>query len=362
MMMHEGPENYPYDDPTLAPYERAPIGPMPSASRRGRRGWSRRTAGLVAGGAALALAAAVGVGIGAGVLPALAASGANTPLWTATHDGRAVSFTASGNGARGAGQWRGAHGGLTVKSVSGGTITATRSDGQTVTIHTTGSTTYTRAGKTVKASAITNGEQIAVRGTRQSDGSITATDVEIVLPHVGGVVTAASGSDITVRDRAGGTITVHTTSATTFTRAGQSATRADVAVGDRISAAGTKNSDNSLTAETVHIVLPHAAGAITAINGSAVTIKDEGGATMIIHTTSSTQFFSVTKGTNGPQRTTIHLSDLKVGNNISAEGTRAADGSLDALKVTAVPNWPQGRHGAHNGGKSASPTAGASSN
>jgi hypothetical protein len=275
---------------------------------------------------------------------------------------------ATGNGARGAGQWNGRQGELTVKSVSGGTITATRPNGQTVTIHTTGSTTYTRVGKKVNASAVTPGEQIAVRGTHQSDGSITATQVAIVLPYVSGVVKTVSGGNITVLDRSGGTITIHTTSATAFTRSGQSAKLADVAVGDRIAAEGTKSSDNSLTAERVQIVLPHAAGTITAINGYDLTVKDRHGATVTIHTTSSTQFVSVTKGANGPQRTTIQLNDLKVGTRITAEGTRATDGSVNAMTVSTAPNWLHGGHGAHTGtgtqpgGTSASPSADTSSN
>jgi len=218
-----------------------------------------------------------------------------------------------------------------------------------VTIHTTSSTTYTRAGKTVSASAVTAGERIAVRGSRQSDGSVNATQIEIVLPTVSGDVTAVSGGDITVRDRFGGALTIHTTGATTFTRAGQKATLADVAVGERIAATGTKNGDNSLTAETVQIALPRAAGTITAINGSDITVKDPFGATVVIHTSGATQFVSLTKGANGPQRTTIHLADLKVGERISAEGTRAGDGSLNALTVTTAPDLPRGGRGSTGG-------------
>jgi len=343
--MNEVPDGYPHDDPTLPPGWHEPLTPGPRPAR-GR--WSRRRAWLVAGVATLALAAVVGVG--AGVLPALAASGQqNAPIFAATHGGRGFGFGSAGSGARAGGAVRGPLGGLTVKSVSGGTITATRPNGQTVTIHTTSSTTYTRAGKTVSASAVTAGERIAVRGSRQSDGSVNATQIEIVLPTVSGDVTAVSGGDITVRDRFGGALTIHTTGATTFTRAGQKATLADVAVGERIAATGTKNGDNSLTAETVQIALPRAAGTITAINGSDITVKDPFGATVVIHTSGATQFVSLTKGANGPQRTTIHLADLKVGERISAEGTRAGDGSLNALTVTTAPDLPRGGRGSTGG-------------
>jgi hypothetical protein len=68
---------------------------------------------------------------------------------------------------------------FTVSSVSGNTIVAKSSNGSSVTIHTTASTTYRQAGKTVTASAITVGTRIHVMGTHNSDGSITATSIDI---------------------------------------------------------------------------------------------------------------------------------------------------------------------------------------
>ena len=68
---------------------------------------------------------------------------------------------------------------FTVSSVSGNTIVAKSSNGSSVTIHTTASTSYRQAGKTVTASAITAGTRIHVMGTHNSDGSITATSIDI---------------------------------------------------------------------------------------------------------------------------------------------------------------------------------------
>lgn len=68
---------------------------------------------------------------------------------------------------------------LTVSSVNGNTIVAKSSSGSSVTIHTTASTTYRQAGKAVTASAITVGARIHVMGTHNSDGSITATSIDI---------------------------------------------------------------------------------------------------------------------------------------------------------------------------------------
>jgi len=69
---------------------------------------------------------------------------------------------------------------LTVTSVSGSTIQAKASDGSTVTIHTTSSTVYTKNHQTAAASAVTVGSRISIMGTHNSDGSITATSIDIL--------------------------------------------------------------------------------------------------------------------------------------------------------------------------------------
>ncbi len=68
---------------------------------------------------------------------------------------------------------------LTVSSVSGNTIVAKTASGSSVTIHTTASTKYTQAGKSASASVIKAGSRILVMGTHNSDGSITATSIDI---------------------------------------------------------------------------------------------------------------------------------------------------------------------------------------
>ena len=83
---------------------------------------------------------------------------------------------AAGPAARGA---QGQCESLTVSSVNGNTIVAKTASGSSVTIHTTASTKYTQAGKTATASAIKAGSRINVMGTHNSDGSITATSIDI---------------------------------------------------------------------------------------------------------------------------------------------------------------------------------------
>ena len=60
-----------------------------------------------------------------------------------------------------------------------GAIVAKTASGSSVTIHTTASTRYTQAGNTVAASAIKVGTRIHIMGTHNSDGSITATSIDV---------------------------------------------------------------------------------------------------------------------------------------------------------------------------------------
>lgn len=156
----------------------------PTRQRFGRK-W------LVIGGLALAFMLTVlGVGAFAGVTggTAQAASLSSASISSAqslatTNSAQTLTVVNSapaqafGPGAQGPGQ--GQCQSLTVSSVSGQTIVGKTSSGSTVTIHTTASTQYTQAGKAVAASAVKVGAQIHVMGTKNSDGSITATSIDI---------------------------------------------------------------------------------------------------------------------------------------------------------------------------------------
>ena len=322
----------PPDQPTA----RLPRQPRP----RSRRRWL-----LIGGGAAaLLVALAVAVALGANALTARAAglSGLHTAL--ASFTGATPQPGRAGHGP-GAGPMRG--GDLTVASVSGQTITAKRPDGTSVTITVSSSTQYTRAGKTVSLSAITSGEAIHVMGQRNSNGSIAATHIDIVLPRYDGQVTAISGSTITVKDRQGASHVIHTSASTTVRRAGQSASLSDIATGAQISAVGMKNSDGSLNAESIVIVLPHAGGQIKSVSGSTLTLTDprNASATTTIHVTASTRYITVTLGSNGPTQSASSFSALKAGVFVVAEGTKNSDGSLTAEVVTILPNPPADHSG-----------------
>ncbi len=159
----------------------APSG-QPAAARRSGLRW------LLIGGLAFAfmLALAVGVFIGSstGATQAAALTSGSASRTQAQGDSQSLVF-AQGNAsnaqpiAGGSGRQGGQCEMLTVTSVNGSTIVAKTANGSSITIHTTASTRYTQAGKAVAASAIKAGTQINVMGTHNSDGSITATNIDV---------------------------------------------------------------------------------------------------------------------------------------------------------------------------------------
>ncbi len=243
------------------PYDDMSYGPPSPRRRLGRKLW------LVMGGLALAVGAVVVVSMT--VLPALAAARPGSAANVASGQviglsGSRPAQTSAGTAWSGMPAFGGRGGGFTVTGVSGSpvTITATNRKGTTVTIHTTASTTYSRAGQTVSASAVTKGERIGVRGTRNSTTSITASGITIVLPTAGGKITAIASGSITVTGRGGATMTINTSSSTKYvsiSRGSSGPVQATIArgtlkVGDFIFAQGTQANTTTLNALTVAVV------------------------------------------------------------------------------------------------------------
>lgn len=146
----------------------------------------RRPNWLVVGGLALAFAFALGLGAFLGPSLLHTAQAASNSPGNASAPYVAIYPAVGTPGARPGGP--GGPGGpgaqgqcvtLTVTSVSGQTVTAKAADGTTVTVHTTASTTYSHAGASATASVVTVGAQIHVMGTHNSDGSITATQIDV---------------------------------------------------------------------------------------------------------------------------------------------------------------------------------------
>lgn len=143
------------------------------------------------------------------------------------------------------------HGGVTITAINGNDLSLATADGWTRTITVDSGTTYSKGGATIALTDLNVGDQVGFRQTKETDGSYTIDKLAVILPHLGGLVTAVDGSTITVAMRDGTTGTIKVTADTTYTVAGATATLADVKVGMVLMAQGTENSDGSLTAADV---------------------------------------------------------------------------------------------------------------
>gem|GEM_PF-745632 len=318
--------------------------PEPEPRRRRTRVWLK-----IAGASAMLLAVLGAVFVVGTNISAAQASSTN-PAAFVLGNGNVNLAQTGGHGPNGP-MYRGPgmRGGpnLTISSVQASTIQAKTPNGTVVTITTTASTQYTREGQSVSRSALKAGDEIHVAGQRQSNGSITATRVDIELPHAGGTVAAVSNGTITVKDRQGSRV-IHTSASTTFIQAGQKVSLSAITTGDVVMAEGTLNADGSLNAQSVMIMTPRAGGTITKIAGNAITVQTPRG-TQTINVTGSTKYMQVQFGANGPTRTTTSLSALKTGMHIMATGTRNSDGSFTATEVDVMTGNPPA-HGQFHGG------------
>jgi hypothetical protein len=181
-------------------------------------------------------------------------------------------------------------------------------------------------------------------------------------PGLGGVtITAISGSSISLATADGWTRTITVDSGTTYSRGGATIALGDLKVGDEVGFRETKESDGSYSIDSVSVILPHAGGEVSAINGSTITVKGPDGTTTTITVTGTTTY--------DVAGATATLSDIKVGMFLVAEGTKNSDGSLTATAVRAGdrggPGWrgfghaPDGDNDGPNATAAPSPTGSA---
>ncbi len=143
-----------------------------------------------------------------------------------------------------------AAGEVTAVTATGVTIKGRGDQTRTITLN--GSTTYELGKAKGAKSDLKVGSRIVAEGTVSGE-TFTALTVHIALSSASGEVTAKSADSITLKRRDGTTTVVHLSTATQFkVRGKDAATLADIAVGDRVEAKGTKRADGSLDALNVH--------------------------------------------------------------------------------------------------------------
>ena len=214
--------------------------------------------GLV--GAAAAALVAVGIlAAGATATPSgtLAADNATTTIAgnVQVFENGGPHFGGPGFGGPGFGGRHG-FGGVTITAISGSSISLETADGWERTIVVDSGTTYSESGDTIALSDLAVGDQVHFEQTLEDDGTFSIDAIAVIPPHVGGTVTAISGSTITVEQRDGTSATVKVTGDTTYQVSGDDAALTDVEVGMFLVAEGTENGDGSLTATAVRAADP----------------------------------------------------------------------------------------------------------
>lgn len=125
-------------------------------------------------------------------------------------------------------------------------------------------------------SEVTVGRQIHVDGERNSDGTTTAITVTVAPQgdRVGGAVTAVEGTTLSLQTRHGSTGTLVTNGETRFFTKAGAATLADIVVGSKVMAFGTKQSDGSVVASVVLIKGTAATTDTNSASGTATAVEE----------------------------------------------------------------------------------------
>jgi hypothetical protein len=323
------------------------------AEFRGRTPTKTRAvrAGIVAGtGLVLAIGAAVAMGASPSTAPSAGANPAPSgQVAPEQHDKAGHGWMLGGPGRRD----RRAFGQISVTAINGSSLSLKTDDGWTRTISVTATTTITKGGQAATLSDVAVGDVIRFAETRNADGTYTITRIDIVVPQVAGVVTAVGNDTITIKRRDGATTTVRTSSSTTYHVGRSNGSRSDVKVGSAIVAQGTKASDGSLDATSVTVIQPRFVGKVTAKTATTITITGPDGTTRTINVSPSTTYNVA--GTSGGS-----LADVSVGMRIVVEGTKQADGSIDASAIAAGRFRGNGGHDRQGQNPDASPAPSAS--
>lgn len=205
--------------------------------------------GIVAGSAILVIIGAVA---GMGASPLTAPTTDQTGLAGTAPLAGVPDVVAFDSGLRG-GIGRGGFHDITISAINGSSLSLQTEDGWTRTITVGSSTTITKAGETIALGDLAVGDQIGLRQDRADDGTYTITAIVVVLPAIGGEVTAVADNTITVTGKDGTTGTIHVDGDTTYEVDGTTGQAlSDIEVGDFVIAEGSLRTDGSLDAATVH--------------------------------------------------------------------------------------------------------------
>lgn len=239
------------------------------------------------------------------------------------------------------GRGSGAHR-ITITAINGSSISLRTDDGWTRTITVTSSTTITKGGQPISLSDLKVGDQIVFREVRNSDGTYTVTAISVVVPRIGGTVTALTQDGFSLRTRDGSIWTVNVTSSTVYHLDGAAGSRSDVTVGAAVVVEGTTGSGKTMTATSVTVQPARVIGQISALGSNSFTVQTPQGKTVTVAVTNTTSYRIV--GVPNPT-----FADLKAGMWVVAVGRPGSDGGITAVRVLAAANPGRGLHGVFGG-------------
>jgi hypothetical protein len=224
---------------------------------------------------------------------------------------------------------------ITITAIDGANVSLKTADGWTRTIMVPSTATIQKGGQKASLGDLKVGDTVRFNETRNSDGTFTITELDVVLPRVAGSVTAVTDSGFTVKERGGTSRNITVNGATVYRLdATKTGSKSDVKVGSNVVVEGNQASDGSIAATAVHVILPSVAGQVTAKTADTITVRRPNGTTLTIHVSASTVY-----GVRGVATPT--LSDVSVGMVVVAEGTQNADGSFNAVAVAAGAKGPK---------------------
>ena len=323
----------------------------PATSRLGGPGSLRiLVAGIAA--AVLAVSAAVALATSAPASPVMSNASAVGPgpadaegfigLAAATSRDGTMS-PANGPNAMGRGGKGGGHmfHAITIAAKDGSTLSLKTADGWTRTISVVSDTTITKGRVAIQLADLNVSDTIAFRQAKNTDGTFKVTEIRVIVPQVGGEVTAVSGNSLTLKLRDGTSKSITLTDSTKYFVGPKAAAKADVKVGARVHAQGTISGD-TFTALSVTLQPDVVAGEVTAKTTTSITLKTRAGASVTV-TVDSTTTFRI----SGKENAT--LAEVTVGMHVAAQGTKATDTTFNAFAVGSAPAMKDGRPGGRGG-------------
>jgi hypothetical protein len=126
---------------------------------------------------------------------------------------------------------------------------------------------------------------------------------------------------LTKADGTASTVTIDAN--TTYHKAGKQITLADLKAGDKLA---IHTAQGATTASRVEVVLNHAGGTLSAVDGNNLTVTNKAGSTSKVVVNSQTTYTRLGQ--------TAALSDLTTGATIRVEGTLGTDNVITALRVS----------------------------